>query len=475
MKKILFCFIVTINVVCALAQTITTRLAKAYKIFENDSQLSNAISSLYVIDAKTGKVVFDKNSKIGLAPASTQKIITAATAYEVLGNDFRYTTSFGYYGTINNGALNGSIYVRGSGDPTLGSWRWKSTNEESVIARITTAIKNLGLKNYSSFLIDATNWEGEAIPDGWIWQDIGNYYGAGAGIINWRENQYDLVLKSGKEIGGTVSVVRTKPKLYSYSLNSYVTAAAKGTGDNSYIYFPVNSSTGIVRGTIPVDEEAFVISGAIPSGQDQFIRTLIDSLERSGIYGKANTFVMDRNNLQKFPEDKLSFFHTERSPALDSIVYWFLKKSINLYGEALVKTMADNAEFTIKKKMVATTLNGINVIVNYWNEKGIPPPELNIVDGSGLSPLNRVTTRAQVKILQYAKKQPWFPGYYDAFPEYNGMKMKSGTINGVKAFCGYHKSKAGQEYIFSFIVNNYNGSPSAVVQKMYKVLDELKN
>ena len=30
------------------------------------------------------------------------------------------------------------------------------------------------------------------------------------------------------------------------------------------------------------------------------------------------------------------------------------------------------------------------------------------------------------------------------------------------------------EYIFSFLVNNYNGVPSALVNKMYKVLDVLK-
>jgi D-alanyl-D-alanine carboxypeptidase/D-alanyl-D-alanine-endopeptidase (penicillin-binding protein 4) len=54
------------------------------------------------------------------------------------------------------------------------------------------------------------------------------------------------------------------------------------------------------------------------------------------------------------------------------------------------------------------------------------------------------------------------------------MKMKSGTINGVKSFCGYQKSESGAEYIFSFLVNNYNGLSSAVVRKMYKVLDELK-
>ena len=100
--------------------------------------------------------------------------------------------------------------------------------------------------------------------------------------------------------------------------------------------------------------------------------------------------------------------------------------------------------------------------------------ELGIVDGSGLSPLNRVTAHAQVEILKYAKNKDWFPYFLNALPEYNKMTMKSGTIRGVKAFCGYHKAKNGKEYIFSFLVNNYNGSAAAVVNKMYKVLDILK-
>ena len=99
---------------------------------------------------------------------------------------------------------------------------------------------------------------------------------------------------------------------------------------------------------------------------------------------------------------------------------------------------------------------------------------LNMVDGSGLLPLNRVTTMAQVKVLQYAREQTWFDGFYDGIPVFNGMKMKSGTIAGVKGFCGYHKARDGKEYIYSFIVNNYNGSSSSLVQKMYKVLDVLK-
>ncbi len=76
--------------------------------------------------------------------------------------------------------------------------------------------------------------------------------------------------------------------------------------------------------------------------------------------------------------------------------------------------------------------------------------KFNICDGSGLSPQNRVTTHAQVEVLKYAKKQSWFPYFYDALPEYNKMKMKSGTINGVKGFAGYHTSKKREGVYFFF-------------------------
>ena len=445
------------------SQSITRRLQSAFQSFESDSQLKSAIASLYVIDGKTGKVVYEKNSTIGLAPASTQKIFTAGAAYELLGKDFRYTTEFGYTGSIENNNLNGSLYVKGSGDPTLGSWRWKATSEDSVINRIVNAIQRLNISNYNSIILDTAKWEGEKIPDGWIWQDIGNYYGAGAEVLNWRENQYDLALRSGKNIGDPVDIVSVTPRLYSYKINSTAVSAAIGSGDNSYIYFPLSGSQGVVRGTIPVGEDHFVVSGAMPSPQDQFIMTLVDSLSRLNIRKKLETVAINQSD-----PDKVTLIHREQSPSLDSMIYWFLKRSINLYGEALAKTIAS------QKSTTATTNNGVNMIREFWKSKGIPITEINTVDGSGLSPLNRVTTHAQVTVLQYAKMQPWFPGFYNALPEYNGMKMKSGTISDVKGFCGYHTSKDGNEYIFSFLVNNYNGPSSSLIQKMYRVLDVLK-
>ena len=462
MKKIFISLYFLILNFDFFGQTINQKLQKAFTAFEQDSQLNHAISSLYVIDANTGQIVFDKNSQIGLAPASTQKIITSVTAFELLGKDYRYKTDFYLSEKVGSNSI---IYIDPSGDPTLGSWRWEQTKEANVLHRITEAIRKQGRKISWPIIINAEGWNTESIPDGWIWQDIGNYYGAGADVLNWRENQFDLVLRSGSNVGDAVSIAGTIPAKLNMNFESTALAAPKQTGDNAYIYFqPSSDNYGIVRGTIPVDENKFIISGSMISPGSQFLSSLIDSIK--GWYVKPES--LEKVILFKKYEKNVLLIHSEISPSLDSIIYWFLKKSINLYGEALIKT------FAYEKKGIGSTDSGVVVVQNFWKEKGLDKDELGIVDGSGLSPLNRVTTHSQVEILKYAKTKDWFPYFRTALPEYNGMSMKSGTIRGVKGFCGYHKAKNGKEYIFSFLVNNYNGSSSSLVNKIYKVLDVLK-
>lgn len=454
--RLVYCLLFLIFWKVNIAQSITDRIQTAYSRFENDSQLRSAISSLYVMDGKTGEVVFEKNSKVGLATASTLKIVTAASAYEILGKDFRYETKFGYTGKVQNKRLNGNWFIQPSGDPTLGSWRWKSTSEDSLLYGFSNAVQKLAITAYAGIDVNKKLWNEESIPDGWIWQDIGNYYGAGAGAFNWRENQVDVILKSGPGVGDPVA--KLAPNGYP-EIISEATSGPKGSGDNAYVYYPLYMGNGVVRGTIPVGEDNFKISASIPDPAAYFMYSFQNVLSKQ----KTSLSI----HLENLTQDT-TYLISHYSPSLDSIIYWFLKKSINLYGEALLKRIA------YEKTGLGSTDKGATVVKRYWKDKGIDPLELNIVDGSGLSPLDRVTTHAQVQVLQYAKQQTWFTGYYDAFPVYNEMKMKSGTIHGVKGFCGYQTAKDGHEYIFSFLVNNYNGSAGSLVQKMYKVLDELK-
>lgn len=461
MKKVLTGLVLILLVSEAVAQDVKQRLQESWKKFASDSQVKHASSSLYVIDAQTGEVVFDINSGLGLAPASTQKIITSVSSFELLGKDFRYETRLGVEKLDGKNVL----HFYGTGDPTLGSWRWESTNEHSVLSHWVKALQDAGIKKAEHVIFENGGWQAETIPDGWIWQDIGNYYGAGATVFNWRENQFDIFLKSGPEIGDEVSIVTTVPRVYDLELSSAVTSAARNTGDNAYVYYPLSEPSAIIRGTIPVDEPLFKISAALPSGFSQFIQTLSDTLKELDIKIPKRTSAAFNHSADV---RDISVIATEYSPALDSIIYWFNKKSINLYGEALVKTIGKKITGT------AATDSGVAVVKRFWKEKGMDIDELNMYDGSGLSPLNRVTTHAQVEILKYAKNREWFSSFFNALPEYNGMHMKSGTISDVKGFCGYHTSKEGRSFIFSFLVNNYGGRTNAMVSKMYRVLDELK-
>ena len=470
MKKILIFIVCVFPVGSLFAQTIPVKLKSAFQQFESDSQLTHAISSLYVIDAKNGEVIFEKNSQVGLAPASTQKVITTVTAFELLGNDYRYKTELGYNGNIDKGVLNGDLFITASGDPTLGSWRWGSTKPDSAFGEFILALNKKKIsKIKGKIFINAPKFSFQTTPDGWIWQDIGNYYGAGVWGINWRENQYDLVLNAGNKVGEETEIVETIPELQGAILHNEVKTAEKGTGDNAYIYMAPYSISGFTDGTIPLGDKRFTISGATPNPPEQFASELKKTFEKNNIkIGNGISFYFEKQvNKQKLQPQTGSIF-THFSPPLDSIIYWFNKKSINLYGEALIKTLA------YKKQAYARTDSGVAIVKNFWKEKGLDESELNIIDGSGLSPQNRVTTHSQVEILKYAKGRPWFLSFYHSLPEYNGMIMKSGTISDVKGFCGYHTSKDGIEYIFSFLVNNYNGSSSLLVHKMYEVLDLLK-
>ena len=468
MKTYFLGFSLLISVI-SFGQKGAAQFATAFKSFESDAQFKHALISLYVVDSKTGKPVFDKNSELGLAPASCQKVITSAAAFDLLGKNYTYKTDIGYSGNIEGSSLQGNFYVKASGDPTLGSWRWENTKMDTVKQKIVAAMKAKNLKTMSGyFIIDDSSWSTQATPGGWTWDDMGNYYGAGARGFNWHENQYDLLLKPGKNVGDPVDILGTEPAMGAYMVNELKTGKA-GSGDNSVIYLPEDGMIGHVRGTVPAAVNSFRISGSIPNASSMFISTMEMFFISNDIRlnDKSRSISVSLEPKRKMPADA-KILLTLVSPTLDSINYWFLQKSVNLFGEALVKTIA------YEKTGFGSTDTGVNIIKDFWKERGIERSALHIIDGSGLSPANRVTSNALVTVMQYARNQNWFASFYNALPSQNNIKMKSGYIGGVRSYTGYIKSGSGNEYTFAFIINNYDGDPGPVREKMWKLLDILK-
>lgn len=451
-----------------IAQNRIQNIEKAFNNLLNDEQAKHAIASLCVLDANTGKTLYAKNEQIGLATASTLKTITAATAFSILGKDFQFQTTLAYTGTITtDGILKGNLIIIGSGDPTLGSWRYQN-KENVVLMQWVTAIKSAGIKKIEGSVIgDDRIFGTQTTPEGWVWQDIGNYYGAGTSGLAWRENQFDIHLKPGSSTADEVKVVKAVPATPYVQIINELKTGSPGSGDRSYAFLPPYSNVAYLRGSWGIGIAKTGISVALPDPAFDCAYRLQDTLKRLGISTgqQATTARLMTLNNQVIPSvtQKIS---TISSPSLSEITYWFLKKSINLYGESLLKTIA------IKSGKAGTTSKGAETEINFWADKGIDKTALNIIDGSGLSPGDRITTSAMASVLFQIQKENWFADYYKALPEYNGMKIKSGTINDVSAFAGYHTDAAGNKYVIVININNYSGS--GINKKLFKVLDELK-
>jgi D-alanyl-D-alanine carboxypeptidase/D-alanyl-D-alanine-endopeptidase (penicillin-binding protein 4) len=451
------------------AQTLQQKISNAFNRLQADSQCSYASVSLTVLDAKTGEQVFAGNPNMGLATASTLKTITSITAFNVLGPDFQYQTQLGYTGDIAiDGTLNGDIIIKGAGDPTLGSWRYEQTKEGHVLTLMANTLQKAGIKKITGRIIgDDSIFGTQSIPEGWIWQDVGNYYGAGTSGLCWRENQFDIKLRTGV-VGNPVGVSRTVPQMPYLSFKSELLNGSAGSGDNAYAFLPVGSKVMYLRGTYAIDQDKKSISAALPDAAYDAAMRLSDTLRSLGIIIGNEPESAATLSAKNLPLPVIAKnLATISSPTLSKIVYWLNQKSINLYAEQLLKTIA------WKQGRKPTTTNGVDEVQKFWAARGIDTRSMNIYDGSGLSPGDRVTTLTLARVLQSAKKESWFADLYASLPVYNDMKMKSGSINNVLCYAGY-QTKNGREFCFSIMVNNFSGSSRGIKEKMFRVLDELK-
>lgn len=469
-KQFFFLFFSSLFLISgAFAQSVKTQLASATQRLLDDAQMKNASISFYVADAGDGNVVYQYDGDRGLSPASTQKIFTSVASFEILGSDYTFNTQIGYKGTLSDGVLKGDLMITGYGDPTFGSWRFEGYKQEDVKNKILAMLATAGIRAIDgNIIIDESKWGFNPTPGGWPWDDMGNYYGAGDWGVNWNENQINLTLRPGASVGGDVAITKIDPQLQGAKIVNRASTGASGSSDNSRLFTAPYSPVAYLDGTIPAGK-SLLITGSMPDPPLQFGYELKKWLGTKNIYctGEIKTAADYILKDRAVPAIQTRI-DTYRSPQLHDMVFHFLRKSINLYGESFAKAMG------WQEKKDPSTEAGVSVIRKFWLNNGISSASLKMIDGSGLSPQNYVTAHAEVQALLYAKDKDWFHYFYESLPTYNGMKMKSGTISGCKAFAGYQTSASRNKYVFSIIINNYYGSQYSLIPKMFKLLDLLK-
>lgn len=460
---------------------------KEVEAFKSDKNLRHASWSLYVKEVGTQKDVFAFNQQLSLTPASTQKIITTACALELLGELYVYKTKIQYIGHITaEGVLNGNLIVKGAGDPTLESENFDENKiSEITLEKIAKAIEKAGIKKVEgNIIVDVSVYDDFVTPVNWLWTDIGNYFGAGPSGLSYKDNKVIVYFKSGANTGDSTYIVRTEPEVSSLKIINEVKTGTAGSGDNAYFYGAEFQNLRIVKGTIPPNKDAFTVECAMPDAAQFFGEQLKKQCVKNGISisGEALTSrTMSHYNLQL--PSKRTTIDSIVSPPLKRIVHYTNLKSINLYAEHLLKSLS------LLNAPVGNSADGVKVIEQFMRSLNIDISGMKLTDGSGLSPVNKLTTRQQVDLLVGMVNKPCYKSFLESLPvagktgslssmlkgttAEGNLKAKSGYIGGVRAYAGYFTNSKGELCAFSFIVNNFDGTAGEMRKKMEAVMAKM--
>ncbi len=445
------------------------------------SELQNASISLCAMDAKTGSVVCEYNGKTSLTPASTMKIVTTASAFQLLGKDFRFETVLQHSGTFDKttGVLDGDLIIKGSGDPSLNSEYFRKPEDTFHVAnKWASILKDKGIKKITGqIVLDVSCFE-EDIPGTWVWGDLGNYFGAAPHGLSYNDNKFYIVFKAAAKAGDSVCVKCTVPCIDGLCFQNSVKAG--GSEDNAIVYRAPFSNNVTIHGTLPASSKTQSIEASLPDPSLLLAKHLQTALTTAGIELKNTaTQKLTAYNRKQYTSSR-SHLYTYRSPTLEKIIYFTTLHSNNMYAESIFKTMA------LKKGGWGSTWQGMTTVNNHLKSKGFDMSGLFINDGSGLSRSNAVTSEHLSKILQmmYADSSVKAP-FYNSLPIAgvsgslrslgkgtaleNNFRAKSGYITRVRSYAGYMKAKSGKDICVSLIINNFNGSPTDTKKKMEEI------
>lgn len=459
------------------------QLTAAVAALDKDADLKSANWSICVMDANTGQVLLDHNIHRNLITASTMKAFTTASALSILGTDFRFNTLIQHDGSLDeNGTLNGNIIIKGDGDPTLGSWRFGETYELShMMIAWSQAIKNAGIKKINGRVIaDASVFSSQLTPGEWPWEDMGNYYGAGASGLNIHENQYRLDLKPGNTVGSSTEVIRTDPPM-SIAFVNELTTGRVGSGDNAYIFGSPYNNLRYIRGTIPAGVSVFSIKGSIPDPALYCAYLFTEELNKCSITVNESPTSVRVETIQgnSLPSTRKTIY-THSSPTLEEIVDETNMYSINLYAEALAKRIA------VHKGKEGSARDGVEAMEDYWRAQGVATKGMYLRDGSGLSPNNALSTSQLTSILCKMRRSPQFTAFDESLPvagrsgslksmlkgtvAEGKLRAKSGYISGVRSYAGYASANDGRLLAFTMIANYYDCSAGEMRRKFERLM-----
>ena len=440
----------------------------------SDPSLKSAQISFSLVDLATGEEVDFYNSSTGMVPASTLKLLTTASVLKELGPDFTMMTTVGYNGQItSDGVLKGNLIIKGSGDPTLGS-KYSANASQDFFNKILHGLKALGVNSIEgSILVDDSDLGFQPVPSAWTWEDMGNYYAAGVFGVNYQDNMYEITLNTSKK-GKRPTVMGLSPKVEGLDivngLESYATSY-----DSAYIYGAPYCARRSIYGAVPQTSATFKIKGDIPDPAIHLakqLKSFLSPILKLNVDCITARMLIENSEPVSQVQNTILLYKGDR---LRDVITTTNRYSNNLYAEALLRQLA-------LKNGGKTTAEGVKSMMALWDDLGMNTKSVLVKDGSGLSPLNRMTAQFMSKVL-YIMKDDWI--FKQSIPvvgkegtvrtfmsngKWSGAaRIKSGSMGQVLCYAGYLLDR----YAVVVMVNNAEVSNSYVRKSVEKMLNNI--
>ncbi|WP_431029777.1 D-alanyl-D-alanine carboxypeptidase/D-alanyl-D-alanine endopeptidase [Lysinibacillus sp. LZ02] len=424
-----------------------------------NTSLGATDAGVSIRDSETGQILYQFNGNTPRKPASTLKLLTGAATLSLLGEEYRYRTSLYIDGSISKGTLNGNIYLKGSGDPTL---------QYAQLLAFANALKNKGITKVNGNLYgDERIFSGSPLTPGIVAEDESDYYAARtSGLVLSPDNDFDagtmIVRVAGGKVGQKPSVSFMPNAMGMTIMNNAKTVSGRSTNT---ITISRKYRTGEV-----------IISGNIPAGKwtqewvtvnDPTINTvyaLQEAMKTQGIKF-VETSAINRGEVP----NNATFITTYESQTLKEMFPAFMKLSNNSMADIFVKTLGAEVHG------VGDTQTGVNVLREFGQTIGLDMSNWTFEDGSGISHNNKVSPNDLTALLYHVRDMDAYNTYYQALPVGGNKERltggslrnrytkastklrvvaKTGALTGVNTLAGYVKAKSGKTYIFSIMTEN---------------------
>lgn len=373
-------------------------------------------------------------------PSDALMLLTIATAHQMLGPDYTFTTSVQSAAPMEDGIVNGDIYLVGGGDPLLLTQGYLSTLDEGL-DQLHTPIEELAQQLVDDGL---TRLNGAVVGDSSRYDDL-RY------VPSWPESYID----SG--MVGTLLALQF---------------------DDGWVQFPTLVLEQVTEEEATDEEAAVVVDD--DEEQDFYLAAEDPPFFAAALF---DDMLEDRD---------VVIPNSPRSEAVPSDEEIYLLAAIesaplsDLYRQILANRDIETVELLLKEIGFVTsnsgsTSAGFRAVGNMLAEAGINADQFRLLqfDGSGLDPANIATCPVFTALLDSEEFSPLFhellPTAAEAGPlgdlfsdvdNPEGIRALSGGMSGTTVMMGYIDVGLDQEMTFAFIANEQDSDDNRAIRDL---------